>query len=219
VAYSATGMVADQPLTLSVALLSRGAPDPSPPPPRQRTAISPDQSAFHRRRALSARFRMAVRSAAPTFAIFYDPRARPGSLEPHWAPPEVALVSRLPGQPNPFRGPTSRASLVQGPDSAFAGGRSRGDCSPRGLLPRPRGSSTFCRELVTETAGGAALSGARIAHPLRAHPASLLARGAPPAISLAQDLPVGPLPAFPREEERDRQSPRCLPSWAALQEM
>lgn len=78
---------------------------------------------------------------------------------------------RLPGQSNPFRGPTSRASLVQGPDPAFAGGRSRGDCSPRGLLPRPRGSSTFCRERVTETAGGAALSGARIAHPLRAHPA------------------------------------------------
>jgi len=68
----------------------------------------------------------------------------------------------------------------------------------------------------SEAAGGAAPPGARNAHPLRAHRASPLARDPPPAILLARDLPAGPLPVLPREEERDRQSPRCLPSWAAL---
>jgi len=69
VAYSATGTVAHQPLTLSVALLSRGEPDPLPTPPRQRTTSSSGQSAFRRQRAPSACFRMVEKGAAPTSAI------------------------------------------------------------------------------------------------------------------------------------------------------
>jgi hypothetical protein len=83
--------------------------------------------------------------------------------------------------------------------------------------PDPRDPDTFCRELVDRRLEKPTAPGVRSAHLLRAHPASLLARDPPLGLLLARDLPAGPLPAFLREEDRDRLHPRCLPSWAALQ--
>jgi hypothetical protein len=97
VAYLATGMVADQPLTPSVALLSKGAPDPPPPPPRQKDddfiepeRLPPSLCPFH---LLS----LGGEGQSKGVCNRYDSRARPGSPEPHFRAPEVALATRLDG--------------------------------------------------------------------------------------------------------------------------
>jgi hypothetical protein len=153
-------------------------------------------------------------SLATFFNTLYDSRARPGSPEPHScasrgcpreAPSWVTRPLSGPDQPS-FLGSGARIRLspVRAPPGAIA----RSEVG----YPDPRDPDTFCRELVTETAGDAALPGARNAHRLRTHQARPLARGPPPAIPLSRDLPAGPPPAILREEERDWQSPRCLPS-------
>lgn len=79
--------------------------------------------------------------------------------------PEVALEIHLPGWPGPFQGLTSRASLVQGFDSAFAA-----SSAPRWRLlapwvgyPEPRDPGTFCRGRVAKTARAAVSPEARLA--------------------------------------------------------
>jgi len=97
VAYSATGTVADQPLTPSVALLLRGEPDPPPPPPRQKDddfiepeRLPPPPRPFH---LLS----LGGEGQSEGVCNRYDSRARPGSPEPRFRVPEVALATRLDG--------------------------------------------------------------------------------------------------------------------------
>jgi len=97
VAYSATGTVADQPLTPSVALLLRGEPDPPPPPPRQKDDdfIEPERLPPPPRpfRLLS----LGGEGQSDGVCNRYDSRARPGSPEPRFRVPKVALATRLDG--------------------------------------------------------------------------------------------------------------------------
>jgi hypothetical protein len=106
----------------------------------------------------------------------------------------------------PFRGVSSRASSGQGTGYGF-----RLSERPlmtiarlRALYPDPRNSDTLCRRDVTTAAGGATLARCASRASFYESTGRARLRGArPPAISLSQDLPAGPLCTFPREGERD----------------
>jgi hypothetical protein len=127
VACWAKETVSSSPLTLSVVLLSRGAPDPLPPPPRQRTTISSNQSAFRRCGTLLPCFREAAKALR---RLLQSPRST-STTRTSRTPvthPEVARVVRCSGRSSPFQGPIGRASLDQGLGPAFAGYRALLGC-------------------------------------------------------------------------------------------
>lgn len=136
-AYWATGTVACQPLTPSVVLLLRGTPGLSPPPPRQRTALLPDQSAWPRQLAPSACFRMLEGCRAPTPAVstihehdrdLPDPARHLTRLPSRDAlAGGLAPFGALPAEPLGIRGP-QRLSPPRAPPGS--------DRSLRGWLPR-----------------------------------------------------------------------------------
>jgi len=214
VAYSAMGTVAYQPLTLSVALLSRGEPDPLSPPPRQKdddfpgSERLPPTACSLRLLSHGGEERRAPASAICT--IHEHDRDHPNPILAVGGCPRntpLRVAEPLSGYSQPsflgIRGST-RLSPTERPPDAIA--------RTEVLYPEPRGPDTFCRELVARRLEKPTAPGVRSAHRLRAHPTSLLARDSPPAILLARDLPAGPLPAFLREEERARLRPRCLSS-------
>lgn len=106
-------------------------------------------------------------------------------------------------------GTANRDVTGQGPVrssvSALLGlGSFRRDRSRRKLCPNPIGSNTSCREYVATSAGVTAAAGPSMYRgPLTNSPGNVPRGGA---------CLVGPRLAFPREGERDRPHPRCLPS-------
>lgn len=114
VAFSAIGTVACQPLTLSVVPFLRGAPDLPPPPPRQRTANSSDQSAWPRLRRLSACFRGTVRWVGRRCLQSRRSTSTSRISRTPFHPLEVSLGASFFGWPRPFRGLANWAFLDQG---------------------------------------------------------------------------------------------------------
>jgi len=141
VAYSATGTVADQPLTLSVALLlSKQKKNQTRSHRRlvKRTTISSSQSAFRRRLAPSACFRWVVKGRAKASAIgtiHEHDRDLPNPASTRWrlpsrpaSPGSLAPCGDRPAELPWIRGPT-RLSLRWTPLER--------DCSRRDSIPRP----------------------------------------------------------------------------------
>lgn len=148
-----------------------GAPDPPAPPPRQRTSISTNQSAWPRSpcpfRTLS---RAGEGRRAPTPAISTIHEHHRGLPSPAPAFPEVALVTCLPGWPRHiaaarsaerrwFRGPI-RLSPPRAPPGDDRS--SPGLVTP--ILGRP---DTSCRRPRARMAGGATFAGRARAHPAK----------------------------------------------------
>jgi len=147
-----------------------GAPDPPAPPPRQRTSISTNQSAWLDSRAPSGRFRVPVKGAerrclqsprsTSTTAVSRAPfqhfarlpscPAFPGDLTHCW----VRSAER-----RRFRGPGRFSPLRASPGD---------DCSSPGLVtPILRRPDTSRHELGARMAGGATLAGCACTHPTR----------------------------------------------------
>jgi len=217
VAFWATGTAACQPLTPSVVLPLRGTPGLSPPPPRQRTALLPDQSAWPRYLALSACFRMPEGCRAPTPAIstihehdrdLPNPAPQLPRLPPRDAlPGGLAPFGARPAEPLGIRGP-QRVSSRRAPPAAIA----RLEVG----YPDPHGSDTFCRRRVARTAGGAALARCAMRAPVTCPPSEpACARPAAGHPTCARPSGRAAFRDPPRRVPRST-NPRCLPSWAAL---